>query len=119
VTRRTFIRTAILCALVALSCSPEAYAADESTVKVQGKIMAVDAKKNTMIVNERVFVWDLKTTVHNEKGSPMRIDRFTEKTHVYIVGDQDGEDKRVLIRRIYLLPKRVEKKDRHHYPFMQ
>ena len=109
----------VLCAVIVLSVSSLAYAAEEGPVKVHGKIMAVDARKNTMIVNERVFVWDLKTSVHNEKGSPMRVERFNEKTFVYIVGEQEAEGKRVLIQKIYVLPKRVEKKDRHLYPFMQ
>jgi hypothetical protein len=119
VTRRAFSRAAVLFVLVTLGGFSLASAAEDGTVKVHGKIMAVDARKNTMIVNERVFAWDQKTSVHNEKGSPTRVERFNEKTYVYIVGEQEGEGKRVLIRKIYLLPKRVEKKDRHLYPFMQ
>ena len=119
--KRTFIRTVIICALVAVtySYSTLTYAADGGMVRVQGKIMEIDLKKNIMTVNERPFAWDQKTTLHNEKGSPTTIDRFRPKTHVYIEGMQDGESKRVLIKKIYLLPKRVEKKDRHLYPFMQ
>jgi hypothetical protein len=95
------------------------YASQENEIKLQGKIMDFDLKRNMMTVNERLFVWDEKTIINNEKGSPITMDQFKPKSWVYIVGERDNVNKRIMIKKIYLLPKRVDKKERNLYPFIE
>ena len=93
------------------------YGIEENIVKTQGRIMALDLKKNTMVVNEKTFVWKQNSAIYNDKGSPVTIDRFRPNTRVYIEGEKDND--KIIINKIYLLPKYVEKKERHLYPFME
>jgi len=95
------------------------FASGEDIVKTQGKIMELDLNKNTMIVHEKLFVWDLNTIIYNEKGSPIKIDHLKPKRWVYIEGIEDRTNKRIMMIKIYLLQKYVDKKERHLYPFMQ
>ena len=96
-----------------------ALASEEDIVKMQGMIMALDINKNTMVVNEKSFVWSQNTAVYNDKGSPITIDRFKPQTWVYIEGERDKNNRRIIINKIYLLPKYIGKKERHLYPFIQ
>ena len=95
------------------------YASGEDQLRLQGKIMSLDLKKNEMIVNEEFFVWDDKTIMNNEKGSLITINKFKLKSWVYIEGERDKVNKRIVIRKIYLLPKRIDNKERNRYSFMQ
>jgi hypothetical protein len=94
------------------------YASEEGKIKLQGIIMDIDLKTNMMTVNERLFVWDEKTIISNEKGSPITIDKFKPKSWVYIEGERDI-NKRMMIEKLYLLPKHVGNKERNLYPFME
>lgn len=94
-------------------------ASEQDIVKIQGVIMALDLNKNTMIVNEKSFVWSQKTAIYNDKGSPVTIDKFRPKTWVYLEGEKDKNNRRIIINKIYLLPKYIDKKERHLYPFME
>ena len=85
--------------------------------KTQGVIMTIDFKKNTMVVNEKTFVWDKSSTFYNEKEQKIDIDRFSVKSWVFIVGEKG--DKNIAIKKIYLLPKYVDRNERSQYPFMQ
>jgi len=96
-----------------------AFASEEDTAKIQGMVMDLDVNKNTMIVNEKLFVWNQNTAIYNDKGSPMTIDKFKPKTWVYIEGERDKNNRQIIIKKIYLLPKYVDKKERHLYPFME
>jgi hypothetical protein len=96
-----------------------AYASEDDIAKIQGMIMDLDVKKNTMIVNEKSFVWSQNTVIYNDKGSPITIDQFKPKTWVYIQGERDKNNKRIIIHKIYLLPKYIDKKERPRYPFME
>jgi hypothetical protein len=96
-----------------------AFASEEDTAKIQGIVMALDINKNTMIVNEKLFVWNQNTAIYNDKGSPLTIDKFKPKTWVYIEGERDKNNRQIIIKKIYLLPKYVDKKERHLYPFME
>ena len=89
----------------------------EDIVKMQGAVMNIDFKKNTMIVNEKTFVWKQNSAIYNDKGSPITIDKFRPKARVYIEGERDNN--KLLINKIYLLPKYIGKKERHLYPFME
>jgi len=95
------------------------FAADTNLVKMQGVVMQLDLKTNRMIVNERHFAWDDHTIINNEKGSLITIDKIKPGSWVYIEGDTDKVNKRVAIRKIYLLPKYIDDKERNRYSFMQ
>jgi hypothetical protein len=107
----------ILIAFSLLPFSTMALALDEGIYKNQGTIMKMDLKKNIMIVNEKTFVWNQNTSFFDEKGSPIKIERFKLKSWVFIEGEK--ADKHIVIKKIYLLPKYVDNKERHLYPFMQ
>jgi len=96
-----------------------AFASEEDIVNIQGMIMDLDVKKNTMIVNEKLFVWSQNTSIYNDKGSPITIDQFKPKAWVYIQGERDKNNNRIIIQKIYLLPKYIDKKERPRYPFME
>lgn len=101
----------ILIAFSILLFSTWTFAWEEGISKTQGPIMSIDFKKNIMVVNEKTFVWN-KSTVFNNA-----IEQFRPKSWVFIEGENG--DKYIFIRKIYLLPKYVDKKERHRYPFMQ
>ncbi len=92
--------------------------ADKNIVRVQGRIMELDLKKGTMVISERMFVWDQKTTFHNEKGAPVTIEKLRIKAWVYIEGENDEVHKRWVAKKVYLLPKYIGRKERHLYSFI-
>jgi len=95
------------------------FAEDVNIVKIQGVVMSLDLKKNTVVINEKTFIWDQNTTFHNEVGSPITIDKLRTKGWVYIEGENDRAHKRWVAKKIYLLPKFIDSKQRHLYPFIQ
>jgi len=94
------------------------FASDASIVRIQGRVMELDLNKNTMIVNERIFVWSPNTNFYNDKGSSITADRLRTKIWVYIEGTRDV-NKKVVAEKIYLLPKYIHEKEKHLYPFIQ
>ena len=119
VKKRLWIVGMILVSCHLFTSSMLAYSSEEDMVKIQGMIMELDLKKNTMIVNEKLFVWSQNTAAYNDKGSPMTIDKFKPQTWVYIEGERDKNNRRIIINKIYLLPKYIDEKERPLYPFMQ
>jgi hypothetical protein len=95
------------------------FASEGDIVKLQGVIMSIEVKQNRMVVNEGLFTWNEKTMISNAKGSPITIDKFKPKAWVYIEGVNDKKNKRIVIEKIYLLPKYVAKKEKQSYPFIQ
>jgi len=95
------------------------FAEDISIVKIQGVVMSLDLKKSTVVINEKTFIWDQNTTFHNEVGSPITIDKLRTKGWVYIEGENDKVHKRWVAKKIYLLPKFIDRRQRHLYPFIQ
>jgi len=81
--------------------------------------MAIDFIKNSMVVNERLVVWDQQTLFNNEKAKPITVDQLKTKNWVYLEGVLDKDRKRVLAKKIYLLPKYIDDKEKHLYPFIQ
>lgn len=81
--------------------------------------MEVHLKQNSMIVNERLFVWTPNTVFHDEKGSPITVDRLKPNRWVYIIGAKDNVQKRVAAEKVYLLPKFIGEREKHLYPFIQ
>ncbi len=94
------------------------FAAEMNIVRVQGRIMELDLKKGTMVISERMFVWDQKTTFHNETGAPVTIEKLRIKAWVYIEGENDEVHKRWVAKKVYLLPKYIGRKERHLYSFI-
>jgi hypothetical protein len=80
--------------------------------------MEVDWKKKMIAVNERSFTIDHNTLVYNEKGSPIPQEALTTKRWVYIEGTKD-KSQRKFAKKIYLLPKYIDEKERHLYPFIK
>jgi hypothetical protein len=119
VKRGSFNKIVILAVFVFFIFSALTFAADKGIVKSQGIVMALDLKKKTMIVNERSYIWDQSTIVHNEKGSPVSLDTLKAKTWVYLEGAEDKVHKKVLVKKIYLLPRYIDEKDKHSYPFIK
>jgi len=95
------------------------FAADKDIVRFQGVVMDLDLKKNVMVVNERTIAWDQNTLIHNEKGSPIPVDKLTTKTWVYIEGVKDRARTRVMAKKIYFLPKYIHGNEKHLYPFIK
>jgi len=95
------------------------FASEDDIAKIQGMIMDLDFKKSTMIVNEKLFIWSPNTVISNDKGTPITIDQFKPKAWVYIQGEREKNNNRIIIHRIYLLPKYIGKKERPLYPFME
>ena len=94
-----------------------AFAQGQEAFKIQGLIMNVDLQKKAMIVNESAFIWDQNTKFYNDKGSPVTVDKLRAKTWVYIQGVKDSGGKRMTAEKIYTLPKYIDKKEKHLYPF--
>ncbi|MFB3884485.1 MAG: hypothetical protein ACE144_04605 [Thermodesulfobacteriota bacterium] len=104
----------LLCMFSAL-----ALAEDTDMLQMQGVVMFLDAKKNTLVINERTFVWNHETTFHNSAGASITADKLKTKGWVYIEGENDIAHKRRIAKKIYLLPKLIERKELHLYPFIK
>jgi len=109
----------ILPFLLVLLISGLTFAADKDIVTIQGTIMELNSKKNVMFVNERAIAWNQDTLIQNEKGSPIPVDKLTTKTWVYIEGVKDEARKRVMAKKIYLLPKYIHGNEKRLYPFIK
>jgi hypothetical protein len=95
-----------------------ALAQEDKAVKIQGRVMSLDLYMNVITVNEKVFVLNSQTLIRDEKDYPVGVDRLKPEAWVYVVGEYDTTLKKRVARRIYLLPKYVERKERHQYLFM-
>jgi hypothetical protein len=94
-----------------------AFAQGQEAFKIQGVIMNVDLQKKMLIVNESTFMWDQNTKFYNDKASPVTVEKLRAKTWVYIEGVKESAGKRMMAEKIYVLPKYIDKKERHLYPF--
>ncbi len=72
---RKLLTKGILFFIFSMIFSSLTFASDKDIFRVQGTVMEIDLKKGTMIVNEKLFRWDQKTTFLNDKGSPITIDK--------------------------------------------
>jgi hypothetical protein len=119
VKKRSFSSGVILLIFSMIIISSLTFASNKDSIKIQGMVMELDLKKNMMIVNERIFVWNHNTIFYNEKGSPITVDKLRTKTWVYIEGMRENVKKRIVAEKIYLLPKYIDAKEKHLYPFIQ
>lgn len=94
-------------------------AAAKDSVRFQGKLMELDLIQHRMIVNEKPVVWNQDTVFHNERNFPITIYKLKAKSWVFVEGDYDKGSRRLVAKKIYLLPKRVAKNEQHLYPFME
>lgn len=111
-------RGIFLAILFSLFISSLTFAADKDIVTFQGMVMELDWKQKIITVNERSFAFDKNTIVHNEKGSPIPQDNLKTKTWVFVEGVKDKSQKK-LAKKIYLLPKYIDDKEKHLYPFIK
>ena len=95
------------------------FASEESSIRLQGRAMGITLEKRMMMVNEGLFFWDEKTIFSNHKGSSITPETLKKNSWVYIEGEKDKALKGIRIRKIYLLPKYIDSKERSRYPFMQ
>jgi hypothetical protein len=114
-----FKKRVILPFFLILLISNLTFAADKDIVTLQGVVMDLDLRKNLMFVNERAIGWNQNTLICNEKGSPIPVDKLTTKTWVYIEGVKDEARKRVMAKKIYLLPKYIDGNEKNLYPFIK
>jgi hypothetical protein len=119
VKRKFFNRGTTFVIFLVLAISSLTFASDESIVRVQGKVMELDLKKNMMIVNERMFVWGRNTLFYNDQGSPITADRLRTKVWVYIEGSSQNRDRKVVAEKVFLIPKYIHEKEKRLYPFIQ
>ena len=107
-----------LAILLAFASPLLTFASDTGIVKLQGVVMAVDLKQNSLTVNERTFSWNPQTLISNERGQPVTPDKLKTHEWVYIVGIPDKANRRNIAKKIYLIPNYVHDKEKHLYPFM-
>jgi hypothetical protein len=81
--------------------------------------MIVDVKRNSLVVNERLIVWDKKTVVTNERGAPASIEKLKARDWIFVEGVLNRSQKRIEATRIYVLPKRIDGKEKRQYPFFE
>jgi hypothetical protein len=109
----------ILAILLELIFSQLTLAEVKDKVKIQGLLVELNLKSRVMVVNETTFSWDENTTFNNAKGIPVPLEQLRTKTWVYVEGEYDKVRKTMSAKKVYLLPKYIERKERHLYPFIQ
>jgi hypothetical protein len=82
-----------------------AFAAENDTIKIQGTVMHIDLKMNTVTLNEKVFFLDRDSVLEDEKGRPMKSDQLRSGSRVVLEGVKDKTGHRNRVCRICLLPK--------------
>jgi len=95
------------------------FSAERDSIKIQGIVMELNLKNSTLVVNEKTFIWNEKTVFNNEKGAPVKLEQLKAKAWVYIEGENDRAHKRWIAKKIYLLPKYINRKELHLYPFIE
>ncbi len=105
--------------VVILFACGQPLAADKEAVQFQGVVMSVDFKKNVCVVNEKDVQWFPYTGIYREKGIPCSIETLKVNGWVYIEGVTNHALKRIEAKKIYILSKRVDEKDKALYPFMK
>jgi len=94
-------------------------AAEKDMVQFQGVLMTVDLKKHSMVVNEKLCVWNHQTILKDAAGSPATFERLEAKKWVYVEGLYEKPQHRIVAKTIYLLPNRIDEKEKGLYPFIK
>lgn len=114
-----FIKKILLVTILVSFISALALASDSVIYKIQGKVTEVNLKKMSLAVYETSFIWDHNTIFSDEKENPITINKVKPNSWIYIVCEYGiGTNKRIA-KKVYLLPKPIEDKDKHLYPFME
>jgi hypothetical protein len=119
VKRCAALKKVIPVVLSVLAIGALTFAGEKDIVKFQGVVMAVDLKKRTMVVNEKTCVWTPKTTILDLKGNAVTPDRLKAETWVYIEGERDQKNRRIVVQKFHVLPGRIDGKDKQRYPFLR
>jgi hypothetical protein len=109
----------ILAILFSLVMCTLTFGSEDGILKFQGLVMTVDVKKSSLVVNERLIVWDKNTVVSNEKGTPASIEKLKARDWVFVEGVLNRSEKRIEAKKIYLLPKRIDGKEKRQYAFFE
>lgn len=96
---------------------PYAYGEDE--IRLQGWLMGLNLEKKILMINEGSYILGDETIINNVAGSPISIRDLKPNSWVYIEGEKDKVNKRIMVKKIYLLPKYISYKEQNRYPFMQ
>lgn len=111
--------TTLLAILFSLIMGTLTFGFQGDIVKFQGVVMTVDVRKSSLVVNEKLIVWDKNTVVSNEKGTPESIEKLKARDWVFVEGILNKTQKRIEATRIYVLPKRIDEKEKRQYPFFE
>jgi len=112
-------KTIILAILLPLVVCTLTFGGEGDILKFQGLVMTVDVKRNSLVVNERLIVWDKNTVVSNERGTPASIERLKARDWVFVEGVLNESLKKIDAKRIYVLPKRIDGKEKRQYSFFE
>ena len=116
---RYFRKEILLFAIFVLIISALALASDSVIYKIQGKVTEVNLKKMSLAVYETSFFWDHNTIFSDEKENPITINKVKPNSWIYIVCEYGIRTNKRIAKKVYLLPKPIEDKDKHLYPFME
>ena len=104
---------------IALMVPALTFAADKGIFRLQGVVMAVDVKKDVVTVNERTFLCGQRTSIYNERGALTSLDKLRVRGWVYIEAIPGRGNQANIAERIYVIPKYIDEKEKHLYPFIQ
>ena len=114
--KNLYPRGIVLAIFFGVFISSLTFAGNKDIVTFQGVVTELDWEKKVIVVNEKSFAFDQNTIVHNEKGYSIPQDNLKTKTWVFIEGTKDKRQKK-MAKKIYLLPKYIDEKEKHLYPF--
>jgi hypothetical protein len=81
--------------------------------------MELNLKNRTFLLNEKGCHWNEQTILNNEKGTPAKWEQLKANSWVYTEAEYDSAHKRWTAKKIYLLPKYIDRKELDRYPFIQ
>ena len=113
------MKSSVFILVFIVSVSGLTFAAEKDMVQFQGVLMTVDVKNRSMVINEKLCVWNHQTLINDATGSPTTFDRLQTKNWVYIEGVYEKPHHRIVAKTIYLLPNRIDEKEKGLYPFIK
>lgn len=103
--RRSFLKNTAFFILWILWMIPTIGLSNEGMIKTKGILMEIDLKAQTLIINEKKFMWDSNTIIEDEKGDSIKMDSLKPNTPIYAESVEDPLQKRLLIKKIRLIRK--------------
>ena len=86
------------------------------TNRAQGLVMAVDAKNQTVIVNEKLFRCDGNSKIRNAEGVSIGLDQINHKMRVEIEWVEDNPRAPLIIKTLSIVNERAGKRVKHPRP---